>query len=131
VNKDEPVHPVDRLVGQRVRLLRLSRGLSQTQLATALGLSFQQVQKYESATNRISASRLFEIAKVFEVEIGDLFADAAGLKVKSGRRKPAVPSVVDLDTASKLSEVKDDRVKRKVLELVAAISKTTKNDRYA
>ena len=69
--------PRDIEVGQRVRALRLERGLSQTALATRLGLTFQQVQKYEKGSNRISASRLQAIAEIFQVSIGDLFAAAA------------------------------------------------------
>ena len=69
--------PRDIEVGQRVRALRLERGLSQTALATRLGLTFQQVQKYEKGSNRISASRLQAIAEIFQVSIGDLFAASA------------------------------------------------------
>ena len=56
--------PIDKHVGNRVRVRRLSVGMSQSRLAAALGLTFQQVQKYENGTNRIGASRLHEIAGI-------------------------------------------------------------------
>jgi transcriptional regulator with XRE-family HTH domain len=59
----------DRRIGRRIRLRRLSRGLSQEALASMLGLTFQQVQKYERGTNRISAGRLDEIARVLRVPV--------------------------------------------------------------
>jgi transcriptional regulator with XRE-family HTH domain len=60
-------HPVDIAVGARVRTARVARGLSQAALAEQLGLTFQQVQKYERGANRISASKLVEIARTLEV----------------------------------------------------------------
>src|SRR5215475_13236549 len=65
--------PVDAEVAKRVRALRLERGLSQTELSDALGVTFQQVQKYERGANRISAGRLFRIAKVFDVPVTFFF----------------------------------------------------------
>lgn len=69
----DQVHGVDRHVGARVRERRKSLRLSQVDLATALGLTFQQVQKYERGLNRISASKLFEISKKLEVPISWFF----------------------------------------------------------
>lgn len=60
-------------VGRRVRVLRLQQRLSQTELANHLGVSFQQVQKYENGTNRISAGRLEQIAELFKVPVATLF----------------------------------------------------------
>lgn len=64
---------VDKFVGARVRALRLLRGRSQQWLARACGVTFQQIQKYETGTNRIGASRLFQIAQFLEVEPGYFF----------------------------------------------------------
>ena len=66
-------HPIDALVGAPVRRRRTLLGLSQEMLAAAIGLTFQQVQKYERGANRISASRLFEVARVLEVPISCFF----------------------------------------------------------
>mgnify|MGYP003644066868 CR=1 FL=1 len=65
--------PIDIAVGDRIRQLRKARGITQTELATAIGLTFQQVQKYEKARNRISASKLAQIAKIFNVDVAELF----------------------------------------------------------
>jgi transcriptional regulator with XRE-family HTH domain len=62
-------HPVDVHVGKCIRYIRREREVTQAVLATRLGVSFQQVQKYESAANRVSASRLFQIAEVFGVPV--------------------------------------------------------------
>jgi transcriptional regulator with XRE-family HTH domain len=61
--------PIDKHVGNRVRVRRLSVGMSQSRLAAALGITFQQVQKYENGTNRIGASRLHEIAGILGVGV--------------------------------------------------------------
>jgi transcriptional regulator with XRE-family HTH domain len=66
-------HPTDKHVGSRVRMRRLMLGRSQTQLGEALGVTFQQVQKYEKGTNRIGASRLQQISDTFQVPIGFFF----------------------------------------------------------
>ena len=76
-------NPVDVHVGQRVRMYRISSGLSQTDLAKQLGLSFQQVQKYENGINRIGAGRLFDIARLLNVSIETLFPNANGLQSRS------------------------------------------------
>ncbi len=69
------VHPVDVHAGARVRQLRSLGGMTQTQLADTMGLSFQQVQKYEWGTNRISASRLYGLSQVFDVTVEYFFED--------------------------------------------------------
>src|SRR5881275_2230640 len=76
--KKAPNH-VDRHVGSRVRLRRMLLGLSQEKLGEALGLTFQQVQKYEKGTNRIGASRLQQIAQILQVPVAFLFDGAPNL----------------------------------------------------
>src|SRR5437763_2903851 len=65
--KDNEAHPIDVYVGGRMRLRRIQLGMSQSALASRIGVSFQAVQKYESGDIRISASRLYDVAKVLEV----------------------------------------------------------------
>ena len=72
VGEDGP-HPVDRHVGRRVLERRLSLGYSQSDLSRALGLTFQQVQKYEKGLNRISASKLWDTARFLNVDVSDFF----------------------------------------------------------
>ena len=64
--------PIDRRLGARLRAMRRSRGMTQTALGTALGVSFTQVQKYERGKDRISVSRLFQIAKALDAEVESL-----------------------------------------------------------
>ena len=71
---DHP-HPVDVHVGARVRLRRTALGMSQEKLGDAIGLTFQQVQKYERGTNRIGASRLYELSRVLEVPVSFFFEE--------------------------------------------------------
>ena len=71
-------HPVDVHVGSRVRLRRTMLGKSQTHIAEALGLTFQQVQKYERGLNRISASRLYQISLIFGVPVESFFEEIEG-----------------------------------------------------
>ena len=65
--------PLDTMVGARIRVLRIHNKISQTDLAEQIGVTFQQVQKYEKGTNRIGASRLSRIANVLGVSVGELF----------------------------------------------------------
>src|SRR3954469_18831824 len=76
VSAKSPNH-ADRRIGQRIRLQRNALGLSQDTLANALGLTFQQVQKYERGTNRVSASRLEDIARVLKVPVAFFYDDDA------------------------------------------------------
>jgi transcriptional regulator with XRE-family HTH domain len=86
--KADTPHPVDIHVGSRVRLRRIELGINQTKLATELGLTFQQVQKYERAANRISASRLFQMGKVLDVKIPFFYEGYSDAGAPSGFAEP-------------------------------------------
>ncbi len=109
--------PVDVHVGARVRLRRKLLGMTQTGLGNALGLTFQQVQKYEKGANRIGSSRLYDLARVFDVPVGHFFEDIpAEFAVSSpakGRGRSKKPSRHELDPMTK----------RETLELVRAYYK--------
>jgi transcriptional regulator with XRE-family HTH domain len=77
-------NPIDKHVGSRVRMQRLMLGMSQTTLADAIGLTFQQVQKYEKGTNRMGSSRLMQIANVLQVPPTFFFEGAPGQRKASG-----------------------------------------------
>ena len=117
------VHPIDSFVGQRIRTLRVERRLSQTAVAGKLGLTFQQLQKYEKGANRISASKLFQIAEVLGVAVADLFDGVAGSFGDAGDSPNGPPfrSKVDLLVAAELSRIDDKLIKRRLLALVAAL----------
>jgi transcriptional regulator with XRE-family HTH domain len=120
--KDE-IHPVDRLVGQRVRTARLSRKMSQSQLASALGVTFQQLQKYEKGTNRISASRLFDIATALEMDVGSFFHDATAATGQSDKAGVLDASLdrLDIMIVQELARLKDSSIKRHVHGILAAL----------
>ena len=71
--KDAKPHPVDVHVGGRIRHFRLLRKMTQADLSNQIGVKFQQLQKYETGFNRVSASRLYLIAEALDVEVADLF----------------------------------------------------------
>ena len=104
-------HPIDVLVGSRLRLRRAKLGISQARLGEALGLTFQQVQKYERGTNRISASRLYRLSKVLDVPIAFFFDP------KVPRQAPEIAG----KTASDVSASESDPLSRpETIELVKA-----------
>jgi transcriptional regulator with XRE-family HTH domain len=108
-------HPVDIHVGSRVRMRRTLLGMSQEKLGEALGLTFQQVQKYERGANRIGSSRLYEISKILDVPIAFFFDEMAD-GVEAG-----ATAEFSLDSTSG-DEVfqRDPLAKRETLELVRA-----------
>lgn len=111
-------NPIDLHVGNRLRTRRTLLGLSQTVLAEAIGLTFQQVQKYERGANRISASRLYDLSQVLGVDMAYFFdeMDQATKKASPaqvGRRKSAQSSKTDIGNDDPLH-------KRETLELVRA-----------
>ena len=108
-------NPVDIHVGARVRLRRTLTGLSQESLGAAVGLTFQQIQKYERGANRIGASRLYEFSKILEVPISYFFEDIPGeLDTHAGRYQAGLR-----DHGQDEIE-RDPLVKRETLELVRA-----------
>ena len=92
--EDGAPNPVDVHVGSRMRLRRTMLGLSQEKLGEAIGLTFQQVQKYERGANRIGASRLFDLARVLDVPVSFFFDDMPDAAAASS------PSAVVAGTAS-------------------------------
>jgi transcriptional regulator with XRE-family HTH domain len=115
-------HPVDVHVGARMRQRRSLLGMSQTNLGTAVGLTFQQIQKYERGSNRIGSSRLFEFAKVLDVPVSYFFdempSNALAGRPMSGRGKKGFG-----EAATPFETEKDPLVKRETLELVRAYYK--------
>ena len=121
--REHRASPIDAHVGARVRLRRTLMGMSQEKLGDALGLTFQQVQKYERGVNRIGASRLFDLARVLDVPIGFFFDD---LPAEMGgnaavRSRPALFGFAETGDS-----FEDDTMnKRETLELVRAYYRIT------
>ena len=120
--------PVDVEVGHRIRIERLSRGLSQTALANQLGVTFQQVQKYEKGVNRVGAGRLTKIAEVLGVPVGTFFGGKEIL-AGEGQAKVGEASPLKLLTVSgafrllrAYAEIEDSNLRRSIVDLVEQIS---------
>jgi transcriptional regulator with XRE-family HTH domain len=122
---------IDQHVGRRVRVRRKLASLSQQQLAQALGLTFQQVQKYEKGSNRISASKLYQIAKLLAVPVAYFFegleapADASATS-SIGRWNRVIDTLMadpnGPDVAANFIQIRRGPVRRRVAELVAALA---------
>ena len=126
-------NPIDKHVGSRVRMRRMMLGMSQEKLGDALGLTFQQVQKYEKGTNRIGASRLQQISQILQVPVAFFFEGAphlAGGPVPEGTEHAPSPAYVSdfLATSDGLSLTKafmripDAKLRRRIVDLVQQIA---------
>lgn len=130
MNVKKAPNPIDRHVGSRVRMRRVLIGMSQERLGEALGLTFQQVQKYEKGTNRIGASRLQQISTILDAPVSFFFEGAPGADPSANGLQDSASSayVVDfLSTTEGLQlnkafvQIKDPKVRRKIVELVSSL----------
>ena len=129
-------NPIDIHVGSRVRLRRMMIGMSQERLGEKLGLTFQQVQKYEKGANRIGASRLFTIASILDVPVQFFFEDMPGTVADSlpgaseGMREPDqteyvmgfVSSAEGLQLNTAFSKIENTETRRKLVDLVKTLA---------
>ena len=124
-------NPTDKHVGGRVRMRRMMLGMSQTELGNSIGLTFQQVQKYEKGTNRIGAGRLQQIARILKVPVGFFFEGSPreGGAASETDQAP-LPSYVNdfLATSDGLAltkafmQIKDANLRRRIVSLVQDIT---------
>jgi len=135
---DGRANPIDVHVGTRIRLRRTLLGLSQEKLGDALDLTFQQVQKYERGANRVSASRLFDLARVLDVPVGYFFEDlpeaAANLSPARARGLDMAPPAIAAGPEAVLGrretltlvrayyEIERPEVRKKVVDLALALA---------
>lgn len=126
-------HPIDIHVGGRVRLRRTMLGMSQDKLAESLGLTFQQIQKYEKGVNRIGSSRVFEISRVLGVPIQFFFDDydfdtgrSYGFSEANADDGAAMMALLNTPEGVQLckhfASIKDPKIRKRVLELVKSLS---------
>jgi transcriptional regulator with XRE-family HTH domain len=122
-------NPVDAHVGYRVRVRRMLIGMSQERLGELLGLTFQQVQKYERGINRIGAGRLFEVAEILGVPISFFYEGVDGVQAAGGAGGGQPSAVMDFLSSSEgiqlstaFMSIKDVKVRRRILDLVRTIS---------
>ncbi len=126
--------PIDVHVGTRVRQRRVLLGMTQTGLADALGLTFQQVQKYENGKNRVSASRLFDLSQVFDLPVEHFFEDmapeVAAISPAKGRGKAKEAPSLDpnitttqetLELVRAYYKIEDADVRKRLYEMAKAL----------
>lgn len=110
-------HPVDIHVGRKLKQVRTLRRFSQTDVATRLGLSFQQIQKYEIGSNRIAASRLFELAQIFEISPAYFFE---GLDEDETTQRDSGMEIVNA-----LASISDETLKSRIVTFIEDVSGMT------
>ncbi|WP_296021382.1 helix-turn-helix domain-containing protein [uncultured Agrobacterium sp.] len=130
-NKKKP-NPIDIHVGSRIRLRRTMLGMSQEKLGESLGITFQQIQKYEKGTNRVGASRLQNISAILNVPVSFFFEDAPGEQSASASSSAEASSsnyVVDFLSSSEglqlnraFVKINDPKVRRRIVDLVKALA---------
>lgn len=126
------LNPIDKHVGARVRMRRMMLAISQEKLGDALGLTFQQIQKYEKGTNRISASKLQQIARLFQVPVSFFFDGAPelpGQKRQEGASAPSPAYVSEfLATADgqaltkAFGRLRDPKLRRRIVDFVEQVA---------
>jgi transcriptional regulator with XRE-family HTH domain len=124
-------NPVDKHVGSRVRMRRIMLGMSQEKLGEALGLTFQQIQKYEKGTNRVGASRIQQISEVLQVPVSFLFEGVPSGNINGeGFGEGGSPAYVSdfLATSEGLAltraftRINDSKLRRSIVDLVEQIA---------
>jgi transcriptional regulator with XRE-family HTH domain len=128
----KPLDPIDKYVGGRVRMRRMMLGVSQTNLGDALGIAFQQVQKYENGTNRVSASRLQHISHILQVPVSFFFEEAPpvpGQHNGNGATAPTPTYVTEflsstdgLALTKAFMRIKQPKLRRRIVKLVEEIA---------
>ncbi|MFP5077681.1 helix-turn-helix domain-containing protein [Rhizobium sp. YIM 134829] len=137
-NKKKP-NPIDIHVGSRIRLRRTMLGMSQEKLGESLGITFQQIQKYEKGTNRVGASRLQNISAILNVPVSFFFEDAPGDAAGGAPAGLSEASssnyVVDFLSSSEglqlnrsFVKITDPKVRRKIVDLVKALAADSDSD---
>jgi len=114
-------HPVDVHVGARIRQQRTLQGMSQTDLGAAVGITFQQVQKYENGSNRVSASRMWQFAQALGVPVASFFE---GLQESGKAKKGDEPEVKRelLEFARRYGAIKKPAARKAVRDLVTSLA---------
>lgn len=123
-------NPTDKHVGSRVRMRRMMLSMSQEKLGDALGLTFQQVQKYEKGTNRIGASRLQQISQILQVPVSFFFEGAPEPQGLTGMGEAPSPTYAadflatsdGLAIAKAFTRIKDPKLRRRIVDLVEQIA---------
>lgn len=127
--------PIDVHVGSRVRMRRTLLGMSQEKLGNALGLTFQQIQKYERGANRIGSSRLFKLSRILDVPVSYFFDDMPEDSGKRAKGFAEADGKFEVDKMAKREtlelvrayyKIRDPKVRKRAFELVKAIAQAGK-----
>lgn len=119
--KTKSIHPIDTIVGRNIRIIRGMRGLSQTDLGKAIGVTFQQIQKVEKGSNRISASRMHMAAQFLKCSIADFYKGADELQVEPVGNQFSTEAV---KAAIAYDAITDQKQRSAVLALMRSIAGT-------
>lgn len=126
MNDERAANAIDRKVGQRVRSRRLEIGMSQERLAELLGVTFQQVQKYEKGVNRIAVSRLWDISNALEMPVSRFFEGVSARGGVAENRQEFVDDALATPEGAQLmamfASIKSQKLRRKVVELVKTLT---------
>ena len=128
MNDERAANAVDKRIGQRVRSRRLEISMSQERLAELLGVTFQQVQKYEKGVNRIAASRLFDIASSLDIPVARFFEGLTSARSAGVAESPqdfvddALATPEGAQLMALFASIKSQKVRRRVVELVKALT---------
>lgn len=130
--------PIDVHVGSRVRLRRTLLGMSQEKLGKALGLTFQQIQKYERGANRIGSSRLYKLSKILDVPISFFFED---MSAETAARQPGLADAVQptyegdqlarretLELVRAYYRIGDDHLRKRIFDLIKSAANATEDE---
>lgn len=129
-------NPVDKYVGSRIRMRRIMLGMSQEKLGESLGLTFQQIQKYEKGTNRVGASRLQQISEILQVPVSFLFEGGPGGAHNGLSEAPSPAYVSDFLATSEglaltraFTRISDSKLRRSIVDLVEQIATREQSER--
>jgi len=124
VSDERSANAIDKRIGERVKARRLEIGMSQERLADLLGITFQQVQKYERGVNRIAASRLFAIARALELPVAMFFEGLNGKADRASARDDFASALITPgahDLVRTYAAIRSPKLRRRVLDLIKAV----------
>jgi transcriptional regulator with XRE-family HTH domain len=126
------LHEIENHIGKQIKLLRLSRKISQKALAKQMGITYQQVQKYENGLNKISVSRLWQICDIFDISPNFLFENILDESQKSKKSKPLIPNSLATSQDMKLmlafKKIDDSAKRALMIKLCQAMASDEKED---
>jgi transcriptional regulator with XRE-family HTH domain len=135
MSDERHANSVDKRIGQRVKQRRLELGMSQERLADLLGVTFQQIQKYEKGVNRVAASRLFELSSALGVALGYFFEGLTAGEPRAGVAEEGQDFVYDMLATPEgqqllqiFGSIRSPKVRRRVVELVRALAEDEAED---